>query len=241
MSESYQQHDRHYLAVDNIIFGYDQKVLKILLIKRKFEPELGNWSLMGGFVQTGESLDRAAARVVKELTGLEGVFMEQVKTYGAVDRDSEARTVSVSYYTLIQADLYDAELGKRKGAAWFPADNFPDLIFDHRDMVAHALDALRHKTRIQPIGFELLPEKFTLPQLRSLYEAIHHKELDPGNFSKKMKKMRLLIQLEEKDKSESRKGAFYFRFDYERYESLLAQGFHFDLQGFFKHSPVPEN
>lgn len=194
---------------------------------------------MGGFVHTGEAVDQAAARVVYELTGLKSVFMEQLKAYGAINRDPEARTVSVTYYTLIRADLYDAELGESLGAAWFPVDDFPPLIFDHQEMVTHALTVLRQKTRVQPIGFELLPEKFTLPQLRSLYEAIHQKDLDPGNFSKKIKKMRLLIQLDEKDKSESRKGAFYFRFDSERYKSLKAQGFYFDLQGFLKNRPSP--
>ena len=240
MSEWYQQHDRHYLAVDNIIFGYDEKVLKILLIKRKFEPEQGNWSLMGGFVKAGESLEAAAARVVFDLTGLADVFMEQLKAYGEVDRDPEARTGSITYYTLIRADLYESDMGQLHGAEWFPVESLPTLIFDHPQMVAHALAVLRQKTRTQPIGFELLAEKFTLPQLRMLYEAIHQTELDPGNFSKKVKKMRLLTQLNEKDKSESKKGAFYFRFDKTRYESLKAQGFYFDLNGFLKNRPQTE-
>lgn len=234
MSNLYNQHDQHYLAVDNIIFGYAEKDLKILLIKRNFLPEKGNWSLMGGFVKGNESLDSAAARVVKELTGLDAVFMEQLHAYGKVDRDPEARTVSVAYYTLIRVDLYDSDLGDQYDAQWFSVEDPPQMIFDHREMVRQALQVLRQKTRTQPIGFNLLPEKFTIPQLKSLYEAIHQSILDPGNFSKKVKKMRLLTRLEEKDKSESKKGAFYYQFDKERYEELRELGLYFDLNGYLK-------
>ncbi len=240
MNNLYNQHEKHYLAVDNIIFGYAEKNLKILLIKRNFLPERGNWSLMGGFVKGDESLDLAAARVVKELTGLDAVFMEQLYTYGKVDRDPEARTISVAYYTLIRVDLYDSDLGSQYGAKWFSVENLPPLIFDHREMVQQALQVLRQKTRTQPIGFNLLPEKFTIPQLKSLYEAIHQRILDPGNFSKKIKKMKLLTRLDEKDKSQSKKGAFYYQFDKDRYEELREKGFYFDLNGFLKRRNTTE-
>lgn len=231
MSGFYTNHDQHFLAVDNIIFGFDaDKGLMILLVKRKIEPQMGKWSLMGGFVRKDESLDEAAGRVVEELTGLKDVYMEQLRTYGKIARDPEARTVSVAYYTLIQVNHYNEELGKKHGAEWHPVGGYPKLIFDHNDMVENALKVLQLKTRSQPIGFELLSEKFTIPQLRILYEAINQKPLDHGNFSKKLHSMKLLVKLDEKDKSKSKKGAFYYRFDDERYKQLQEKGLLFDLK-----------
>ncbi|GAB4424038.1 MAG: NUDIX domain-containing protein [Bacteroidia bacterium] len=228
---AYPNQDKHLLAVDSIIFGFEAEELKVLLTRRRLDPAKGEWSLMGGFVHADESLDDAAARVVKELTGLEGVFMEQLHTYGAVDRDPGARIVSVAYYTLIRVDLYDPELGRKHGAAWVPVHDLPPLVFDHPQMLRQALEVLQRKTRIQPIGFELLPEKFTLPQLMALYNAINFDKppLDPGNFSKKIHRMDLLTRLPEKDKSGSRKGAFYYRFNKERYQKLLEEGLAFSL------------
>ncbi|MDX2303793.1 MAG: NUDIX domain-containing protein [Microscillaceae bacterium] len=225
----YEPCPKHYVALDNIIFGFDEKELKILLIKRSFEPEKGNWSLMGGFLKDEEGVDEAATRVLYELTGLRNVFVEQLHTYGAIHRDPVARTVSVAYYALIRVNDYDTELGKKYGARWFPIHNYPSLIFDHPQMVQDALDRLRSKTRTQPIGFELLPEKFTIPQLRHLYEAIHNQVYDPRNFSRKLNSMKLLIQLHEKDKENSKKGAYLYKFDPNRYKMLLSQGFSFEL------------
>lgn len=229
MSGLYAQFEKHFVAVDNIIFGFEEATLKLLLVKRKIEPCKNEWSLMGGFIKGSESLDEAARRVVAQFTGLENVFMEQLKTYGAVNRDSEARTISVSYYTLIRTDLYDINLGKKYGARWFPIHEFPTLIFDHSQMVSDALAILQQKSRTQPIGFELLPPKFTIPQLRMLYEAINQKSFDPGNFSKKLKSMDLLHRLAEKDKSSSKKGAYFYEFDRERYNTLQKGDFSFSL------------
>ncbi|RMG26732.1 MAG: NUDIX domain-containing protein [Bacteroidetes bacterium] len=229
MTHHYQDHDQHYVAVDNIIFGFDAPDLKLLLIRRKFQPCMGQWSLMGGFVKKDESLDQAAARVVEELTGLQNVFMEQVHTYGAVQRDTEARTISVAYFTLINTADYDPALGLKHGAEWFDIKQFPPLIFDHQHMVEKALQVLRRKSRTEPLGFNLLPEKFTIPQLRVLYEAINQTEFDPGNFSKKLKAMNVLVKLDEKDKTSSKKGAYYYRFDQQRYEELVARGLAFSL------------
>ncbi|MEO0472898.1 MAG: NUDIX domain-containing protein [Bacteroidota bacterium] len=230
MDGYYRRQDRHLIAVDNIIFGFDGEKLNVLILKRHFEPLLGNWCLVGEFVKENESLDHAANRVVEELTGLKGLFMEQFFTYGTPERDPAARTISVAYYTLIRSDDYHQELGRQKGAAWFPVEEVPALVFDHNHMIRQALKVLRQKTRTQPIGFHLLPEKFTLPQLRSLYEAIHGQTIDHGNFSKKLHSMQLLTRLEEKDKSQSKKGAFYYRFEENRYQTLLEQGFLFDLK-----------
>ncbi|MEL6846721.1 MAG: DNA mismatch repair protein MutT, partial [Bacteroidota bacterium] len=181
-------------------------------------------------VRRGENLETAAKRVVETLTGLSQVFMEQVRTYGEVDRDDEERTISVAYYALIRVDQYDAALGERHGAKWYPIKALPQLIFDHAEMIQDALRLLQDKTRKRPIGFNLLPPKFTIPQLRVLYEAINQKKLDHGNFSKKLHGMALLERLDEKDKSQSKKGAFYYRFDPRRYQTLEAEGLSFDLK-----------
>jgi len=184
---------------------------------------------MGGFPKRNESLDHAADRVLKQLTGLQNVYMEQLYAYGSVDRDPGERVVSVAYYALIKIEDYDKALVRENDAHWCPISDIPELVFDHSTMVDKALRRLRRRARIQPIGFELLPEKFSLPQLQGLYEAIYQKELDKRNFRKKILSMDLLDKLEEKDKSSSKKGAFLYRFNPEKYGELLAKGFYFSV------------
>lgn len=229
MHQYYQQEDRQLIAVDCIIFGFDKGQLKLLLLKRTMEPGRGKWSLAGGFLKRAESLDEAAGRVLSKLTGLRNVFLEQLIACGNPDRDPGERVVSVTYFALLKVEDYDKDLVKENDAHWRPLDNLPELIFDHGEMVDRALCRLRRVAKIQPIGFELLPEKFTLPQLQSLYEAIYQKELDKRNFRKKILSMGLLEKLEEKDKSSSKKGAFLYRFNQEKYEELVARGFYFSL------------
>jgi hypothetical protein len=187
------------------------------------------WSLMGGFLKKNEDLDEAAIRVLNQLTGLHDVYMEQLYAYGDVGRDPGERVVSVAYYALIKIEDYDKSLVREHDAHWCPMDAIPDLVFDHRVMVEKALRRLRRRARIQPIGFELLPEKFSLPQLQGLYEAIYQKELDKRNFRKKILGMELLDKLEEKDKSSSKKGAFLYCFNSDKYQELLAKGFYFSV------------
>lgn len=229
MSLYYPKEDRQLLAVDCVIFGFDDQVLKLLLIKRNMEPGKGMWSLMGGFPKRNESLYQSAERVLKQLTGLQGVYLEQLFAYGEIDRDPGERVVSVAYYSLIRIGDYDKDLVKENDAHWAPVSNIPDLVFDHREMVEKALKRLRRRARIQPIGFELLPDKFSMPQLQSLYEGIFQKELDKRNFRKKILGMGLLDKLTEKDKSSSKKGAFLYRFNPEKYQELLAKGYYFSL------------
>jgi ADP-ribose pyrophosphatase YjhB (NUDIX family) len=229
LSGLYDAHEKHFVALDCIIFGFDQTNLNILLIKRGFEPEKGKWSLMGGFLRATESLDQGAQRILEELTGLTGVYMEQLYAYGAISRDPVARTISVAYYALIKTDNYDKPLADSHNAQWFPVSAVPPLILDHQEMVQRALNQLQEKSRTQPVGFELLPEKFTMPQLKNLYEAINDREYDPRNFSKKIATMAWIVKLDEKDKSTSRKGAFYFRFDKDRYRKLVSEGVDFQL------------
>jgi ADP-ribose pyrophosphatase YjhB (NUDIX family) len=231
MLEIYSKYPKHFLAVDCIIFGYDltEKELKLLLIKRSFEPAKGQWSLSGGFVQEGEGLDEAAYRVLSNLTGLSDLYMEQLYTYGEVERDPGARVISTAYFALIGIHEIDHEIQELSGAHWRSISNLPDLIFDHRKMVARALKELVEKVKVHPVGFELLPEKFTLVQLQNLYEAIYQKPIDKRNFRKKILSMNLLEKQDDKERETSKKGAWYYRFNEEKYREFTNNGFFFNL------------
>ena len=205
------------VAIDCIVFGFDGDKLKLLLVQRAIEPEKDRWSLMGGFVQAGESLNLAANNVLKKLTGLEGVYLEQLQTFGEVDRDPTERTLSVAYFALIDIHKYEQQLSTSYHAEWFELDKIPDLIFDHNEMVLTARKRLRYKAALHPILFELLPEKFTIPQLQSLYEGIYDNVFDKRNFSRKILSTGLLIKLGDKDKHNSKKGAFYYKLDKGKY------------------------
>jgi len=227
----YREHDEFHLAIDCIIFGYDEegRELKLLLLKRKFQPALGEFSLMGGFLKRQESVDNAAKRILSQLTGLSNVYMEQLYTFGEISRDPGDRIISVAYFALIKINTFDLEQVKSHGATWIPISSMPQLIFDHSAMVERALKKLQIRARTQPIGFELLPDRFTIPQLQGLYEAIYNKPLDKRNFRRKLLAMDLLEKLEEKEKESSKKGAWYYRFDAGKYKDLLRRGFNFEL------------
>jgi len=209
--ELYKNHPQHYVAVDCVILGYQDEEIKLLLYPRSFEPYKGKWSLLGGFVQDNESADDAAARILKQTTGLEEIFLEQVASFSEPNRDAEARVISLAYYALIRIDLHDEERVKENGAFWISINKLPNLIFDHQQMFEKALVKLQQKAGYSLCGSELLPEMFTLIQLRKLYEAIFQREFDPGNFRKKILSLGVLEKLNEKDASESRKGAFYYK------------------------------
>jgi len=228
---TYQNKEKFYLAVDCVIFGFDENLLKLLLYKRDFEPERGKWSLMGGFLTNNETLDDAAYRVLARITGLRNIFMEQLSAFSEINRDKAARVISIGYYSLINIHDYDTTLLRQYGAEWFAIDKLPELIFDHPDIVEKSLRRLKRKAKTQPIGFELLPENFTITQLRNLYEAIYQRELEPANFRRKFISMDLLDRLPIKDMNSSRKGAFLYAFNKEKYEILTAKGFAFDVTG----------
>jgi ADP-ribose pyrophosphatase YjhB (NUDIX family) len=219
------------IAVDAIIFGFNENEfdLKLLLLKRNFEPEKGKWSLMGGFVAPDESLDQSAQNIVSRLTGLDNVYMEQLFAFGDINRDAGGRIISVAYFSLLKINDHDSKLVKKHGAFWMSLNELPELIFDHHEMVEKALRKLRIRARTQPIGFELLPKKFTIPQLQRLYEAIYQMPFDKRNFRRKLLAMGLLEKLNEKEKLTSKKGAFYYQFNKAKYEELLERGFNFDL------------
>ena len=210
----------HFLvAVDCIIFGFDGVELKLLLVHRGFEPNKGKWSLMGGFVQENESLEMASSRILKQLTGLTGVYMEQLQTFGNPDRDPVERTVSVAYYALIDIHQYEKRLSKEFHPEWFAFNKIPKLIFDHEQMVTIAKSKLRHQAALQPILFELLPSRFTLRVLQNLYENVFEKEFDKRNFSRKVLADGLLVKTLLKEKTGSKKGAFFYRLDRSEYRA----------------------
>ena len=229
MLNSYSSADKVLLAVDCIIFGFDNEGLKILLIKRDFEPERGKWSLIGGFLKRDEVLDNAAIRILHTYTGLHDIYMEQLHAYSEIDRDPVERTISVSYYALINIENHNTELIKNYHAQWFSITDAPNLIFDHNEMVDYAIKRLRYRTSIKPIGFELLPEKFTMRQLLELYEAILSKELDKRNFISKINSLEILNKLDEKDMQSSRKGSYLYTFNKEKYEEKLLNDFVLNL------------
>jgi 8-oxo-dGTP diphosphatase len=226
----YVGHDKHLVALDCIIFGFDEGELKLLLLKRKFEPAKGEWSLMGGFLKNNESLDDGARRILCQLTGLNNIYMEQLYSFGDINRDPGERTISIAYFALIKVDENDHRLAESHGAQWVSIKNIPGLIFDHNNMVDKALKTLRSRIVSKPIGFELLPEKFTLPQLQNLYETINQEQLDKRNFRKQILETGLLVKLNEKEKGSSKKGAFYYKFNKDKYLMYAERGFHFQLK-----------
>jgi 8-oxo-dGTP diphosphatase len=224
---AYKKYDRVLLAVDCIIFGFDGTNLKALLIKRNFQPEKNNWSLMGGFVKKDESVDDAAKRVLQQLTGLKDIYMEQLCCFGDVDRDPGGRVISTAYFALIKVNGNSQQLMDEHNAQWFDLKKMPKLIFDHKEMVELAKKRLIEKVSNHPIGFELLPQKFTLQQLQSLYEAIYEIPFDTRNFARKILGLKILQKLDEKDKESSKKGAFYYVFDKVKYKNLEKEGVKF--------------
>lgn len=217
MTTYYNINPRFYVSVDCIIFGFDKGSLKLLLLKRNFEPAKGSWSLMGGFVQDGESVDDAAKRVLAELTGLENVYMEQVGTFGEVDRDPGERVISVAYYALININEYDRNLVQQHNAHWAEINEIPPLVFDHPQMVKQARIMLQKKASSEPIGFNLLPSLFTLFQLQSLYEAIYGELLDKRNFRKRVADLNYIEKTDKIDKTGSKRGAALYKFNENAY------------------------
>lgn len=217
MSNYYISNPKFYVAIDCIIFGFSEGELSLLLLKRNFEPAMGEWSLMGGFVQEGESTDDAAKRVLTELTGLDNVYMEQVGAFGAIDRDPGERVVSIAYNALININEYDRELVHQHNAFWVNINELPQLIFDHPQMVEQARKLMQQKASTEPIGFNLLPKLFTLSQLQSLYEAIYGEPLDKRNFRKRVAEMDYIEKTDKIDKTGSKRGAALYQFNEKAY------------------------
>lgn len=221
------------LAVDCVVFGYDGEDLKLLLIERANEPFKGVLALPGGFVKMNETLDDAAKRELWEETGVKDVFLEQLYTFGALKRDPRERTISVAYYALARLSHHALKArSDARHASWQPIRQVPKLAFDHNLIVQTAITRLRNKVTYQPIGFELLPKKFTLTELQRFYEAILERKLDKRNFRKKILKFGILEPLGEFQEGVAHRKAEYYRFNKKKYDALAQSGFYFDLQNF---------
>ncbi len=227
------KYPRPALTVDCVLFGWDlnEAYLKVLLIERKHAPFAEHWALPGGFVDMDETTEQAALRELEEETGVKDVFLEQLYTFSGVDRDPRGRVVSVAYFALIRPSAHKIlAASDARQAVWFPMNDLPKLAFDHEEVLDVAFRRLQGKVRYQPIGFELLPEKFTLPQLQSLYEAILEGPLDKRNFRKDILRTELLVQLEEKQADVPHRAAWYYRFDHKKYLQLDKEGFNFEIR-----------
>jgi 8-oxo-dGTP diphosphatase len=226
------EYPRPALTVDCVIFGWDfnEAQIKVLLIERAHEPFAGCWAFPGGFVDPDETSETAARRELEEETGLANLYMEQLYTFSGVERDPRGRVVSVAYYALVKPSKYELKAASdAKRLEWFSADKMPNLAFDHALIMETALKRLKNKVRYMPIGFELLPEKFTLSELQKLYEAILKASFDKRNFRRKIIKTGLLLQLDEFQENVAHRAARLYTFDKEKYAELEKTGFVFAI------------
>jgi len=218
------------VTVDCVVFGFDEGDLKVLLVQRELDPYRGKWALPGGFVHEDESLDEAARRELREETGIEKTYLEQLYTFGDVGRDPRGRVITVAYYALVKlADHRVKAATDASSAAWFPVADVPRLAFDHETILDTALARLKAKVRYQPIGFELLPVKFALSELQHLYEVILETPLDKRNFRKKILGAELLVELDEIQQDVAHRAARLYKFDDRKYRQLVKRGFNFEL------------
>jgi len=219
-------------SVDNVIFGFDGGDLKILLIQRGAAPYKGKWALPGDLVYPNEDLDTAAERVLEQLTGLRGVYLEQVRAFGAVDRHPLGRVITIAYFSLIKISDYTVTPASfAQSAKWHSVSQVGELAFDHNEILESCLKRLKRKVRMAPIGFELLPPKFTLTELQQLYESIlaPPKGIDKRNFRKKILSTNLLYDLNQVQEGVAHRPAKLYQFDREKYEQLVADGYSFDI------------
>ncbi|MFH1924743.1 MAG: NUDIX domain-containing protein [Planctomycetota bacterium] len=224
------QYPRPALTVDCVVFGLDEEDLKVLLIRRKHDPFAGRWAFPGGFVDVGETPEEAARRELEEETGLKKIYLEQLYTFGEPDRDPREHVVSVAHYALVNI------VGQRLRAAddacdagWFPVLCPPRLAFDHARILRVAHERLRGKVRWQPVGFELLPRRFTLSQLQHLYETILGEKIDKRNFRRRFLQTGLLVDTDQTQTQVAHRAARLYRFDVKKYRRLSKQGFHFEI------------
>jgi ADP-ribose pyrophosphatase YjhB (NUDIX family) len=226
------EYERPGLTVDCVIFGLDldEETLKVMLIERDVEPFAGEWAIPGGFVRRGETLMEAANRELEEETGIAAVFLEQLYTFGNPDRDPRGWVVSVAYYALVSPDKHHihATMDARQ-AQWFPITSLPRLAFDHEEILATALTRIRGKLTYAPIGFELLPQKFTIKQLQKLYEIVLGRELDNRNFRKKIFAMDVLRELGEMQTGVPHRAARLYKFDERKYNQMVKRGLNFEV------------
>ena len=216
------------VTTDCVIFGFDGGKLKVLLVERGLEPYKGRWAFPGGFVKIDESCEEGALRELEEETALKGTYVQQFHTYSAPNRDPRERVITVAFFALVRIQEVEAGDDANK-AQWFAIDEVPQLAFDHDVILRDALKRLRERIHFQPIGFELLPEKFTMRQLQNLYEAILDVHFDRGNFSKKMLHFNILTPLEETVRPTPKREARLYRFNKDSYDDLKQKGFRLEF------------
>ncbi|MCR5569216.1 MAG: NUDIX hydrolase [Paludibacteraceae bacterium] len=219
---------RPMVATDCVIFGFDGAKLQVLLVKRGEEPFKDSWVLPGGFLKMEESAEVSARMMLQSKTGLSNTYIEQFHTFSAPDRDVRGRVISIAYYALVRKQEV-REGANASEAAWFSLDELPELVFDHKDILDMALAKLRERIMFQPVGFELLPEKFTMRALQSLYEAILGVEFDRRNFSKKILHVGLLTDMNETSRPTPKREAKLYKFNSESYERLKEKGFRLEF------------
>lgn len=218
------------VTVDCVVFGLDEDELKVLLIQRQLEPYAHAWALPGGFVRQDENLEDAALRELAEETGIRDVYLEQLYTFGDIQRDPRGRVITVAYYALAKMSNHRVQAASdAENVGWFGVYELPTLAFDHERIIDQALERLKGKVRYAPIGFELLPKRFTLTELQRLYETVLGRELDKRNFRKKVLGMELLIETDEVQKDVAHRAARLYRFDKRKYRQLQKNGFDFSI------------
>lgn len=224
------EYPRPAVTTDCAIFGFDEGELKILLIERSTEPFVGKWALPGGFIEIDETAEECARRILRKEACLDNIFMEQLYTFSKTDRDPRFRVISIAYYALVKLSDYEVLAGTDAASVrWFGLEETPELAFDHAEILEKALERLKGKIKYQPIGFELLPEKFTLPDLRHLYEVILQTNLDDRNFRKKILSYGLLADTGEMQRGARNRAPKLYSFDKARYEDLTKNGFYFEI------------
>ena len=216
------------VTTDCVIFGFNGERLQVLLIERGIEPFKGRWAFPGGFLKMDETAEEGAKRELKEETGLENAYIQQLHTFSAPNRDPRERVITIAYYALVK--IQEVKGGDDAASArWFPLDEIPPLAFDHDFILRMATQRLREQIHFQPIGFELLPEKFTIRELQSLYEAILGINFDRRNFSKKMLHLEILTELDETIWRTPKREARLYKFNAEKYEELKRKGFRIEF------------
>ncbi|WP_430967321.1 NUDIX hydrolase [Spongiimicrobium sp. 2-473A-2-J] len=218
------------LTVDAVVFGYESGNISVLLVKRKYKPYEDSWALPGGFVLADETLEQAVERELSEETGVKINYLEQLYTFGGLGRDSRGRVVSVAYFGLVKPNTFKLSASTdAKKAEWFNINSLPKLAFDHRKIVATAIERLQGKITYEPIGFELLEKKFPFSDLEKLYTTLLGREIDRRNFKKKIASLKVLDELDEKvSKGPGRPGSL-FSFNKKRYFQLKKEGIIFEI------------
>lgn len=218
------------ITIDCAIFGFDNGILEVLLVQHAEGISKGKWGLPGGWIRKKESIDEAAYRLLSDLTGMENIYLEQLKAFGNPDRFPLRRVITIGYYALVKREDYNIKAGfTASDVKWYKLNEIPDLIYDHNEILKYSIQNLRNRVRQAPLGFNLLPEKFTLLQLMRLYEEILGVEMDKSNFRRKILHMKLLVPLEEKQQDVSHRAAQLYKFDQKIYDKLTEKGFSFEF------------